>query len=239
MPGKLFTLLLAAGLFARAAATRTVLDGVYSTDQAKRGQAAYSANCSACHLDDLTAYRGVLRGVAFAESFQGDSLDNLFQVTRRTMPRDAPASLSDETYLDILAYVLQKNSYPSGSSDLKMDLLKSIRIVGKTGLEPVPNFALVSVIGCLEAAPAGRWKLTSTTEPVRTRNPDPSSEAELNGYARVPLGTLTFELLDTAYFRPVNYKGHKMAVKGFLVKRPDGDQINVTSLQTIAEGCTP
>src|SRR5579872_6962643 len=129
---KLVTFLVSAVLIARAAdQTKTVLDGVYSTDQAARGESAYTAHCASCHLDDLTAYRGALHGIAFSENFQGDSLESLFLVTKSTMPRNEPGSLPEDTYLDIIAYVLQENSYPSGSADLKRDSLKSIKIVGK------------------------------------------------------------------------------------------------------------
>jgi mono/diheme cytochrome c family protein len=157
MRGKFATFLVAVGFVARAADNgKTILDGVYSSDQAARGQAAYTASCSACHLDDLTAYRGALHGIAFVENFQGDSVDSLFRVTKNTMPRDAPASLRDESYLDIIAYILQVNFYPSGGEELKMDALKSIWIVGKSGPEAPPNFALVAVIGCLEQGPGDK-----------------------------------------------------------------------------------
>jgi quinoprotein glucose dehydrogenase len=239
MRGKFATFLVAVGFVARAADNgKTILDGVYSSDQAARGQAAYTASCSACHLDDLTAYRGALHGIAFVENFQGDSVDSLFRVTKNTMPRDAPASLRDESYLDIIAYILQVNFYPSGGEELEMDALKSIWIVGKSGPEAPPNFALVAVIGCLEQGTGDNWTLTRATEPVKTRNPDVSRSAELTAYTAVPLGTRMFRLLEITYFRPASHKGEKMAAKGFLVKHPDGDQINVTSLQVLAESCT-
>jgi mono/diheme cytochrome c family protein len=240
MGGKLVTFLMAVGYVAWAADSgRTVLDGVYSSEQAARGQAAYTSSCSACHRDDLTAYRGALHGIAFVENFQSDSLDSLFRITKDTMPRDAPASLRDDAYLDIIAYILQVNSYPSGIEDLKMDALKSIRIIGKSGSEVMPNFALVAVIGCLEQGPGGdNWTLIRASEPVKTRNPDPSPTVELKAAEAKPLGTRTFRLDDVSYFRPASNKRHKMLAKGFLVKQPDGDQINITSLQVLAASCT-
>ena len=218
---------------------RTVWDGVYSRDQAERGRVAYTASCSGCHLDDLTAYRGALHGAAFIENFQSDSLDNLFRVTKRTMPRDAPASLHDETYLDIIAYVLQVNSYPFGSTDLKLEALKNIQIVPKSGAEAVPNFALVEVVGCLASQPNDHWGLINASEAARKRNPDAVAAADLTLYAARPLGKRTYQLLDTSYFHPVAHVGQKMVAKGFLVKRAAGDQINITSLQMVAEKCSP
>jgi mono/diheme cytochrome c family protein len=231
----LFALLIATDL--GRAADKTVLDAVYSSDQATRGQAAYTASCSSCHLDDLTAYRGALRGKAFVEIFQGDTLDSLFRLTKTTMPRDAPASLRDETYLDIIAYVLQVNGFPSGREDLKLDSLNNIQIVGKTGMKPVPNFALAAVIGCLSEGPGDNWTLTRATEPTKTNNPDSVSAAELKAFQATPLGKQKFHLLDTGYFQPASHKNHKIAVKGFLIRHAEGDEINVTSLQMLASNC--
>jgi len=231
-------LLMAVGLFAWAAnAEKTVLDGVYSADQAARGQAAYSARCSSCHLNDLTGYRGALHGIAFAEKFQGDTLDGFFDVTKASMPRGAPSSLSDQTYLDIIAYVLQVNSYPSGSEDLKSDALKSIRVVGKAGPEEVPNFALIKVIGCMAPGSGDIWTLTQATEFEKVRNPDASNATELKADEARPLGTRTIRLEDASYFKPASHKDHKMAAKGFLMRQAEGDKINITSLQMLSENC--
>ena len=51
-----------------------------------------------------------------------------------------------------------------------------------------------------------------------------------------PLGTQTFRLLNV-YPRPDPYKGHKVEAKGFLIRDPGGNRINVTSVQTLASGC--
>ncbi len=240
MGSRVVTFLVAAGLIARGAdQTKTVLDGVYSADQAERGQSAYTAHCASCHLDDLTAYRGALHGIAFSENFQGDSLERLFLVTKNTMPRNTPGSLPEETYLDIIAYVLQENLYPSGSLDLKRDSLKSIQIVGKAGSETVPNFTLVAVVGCLMPGPGDSWMLTGATEPAKTRNPDAARDEELTAYMQKSPETRTYQLLEAGDFRAASHKGNKMAAKGFLVKHSDGDQIHLTLLQVLAETCTP
>ena len=38
---------------------KTVWDGVFSEDQARRGRASYNASCATCHRADLTGYEGV------------------------------------------------------------------------------------------------------------------------------------------------------------------------------------
>jgi hypothetical protein len=40
---------------------------------------------------------------------------------KTTMPRNSAGSLSDDTYVDILSYVLKTNEFPAGGDDLKLD----------------------------------------------------------------------------------------------------------------------
>jgi hypothetical protein len=49
------------------------------------------------------------------------------------MPFNAPGSLSDSVYLDVLAFVLRENGYPAGNEELKADpaILKQIVIPKK------------------------------------------------------------------------------------------------------------
>jgi hypothetical protein len=41
----------------------------------------------------------------------------------RGMPLGRPGSLTGQEYVDILAYVLQKNAYPEGASELAADVI--------------------------------------------------------------------------------------------------------------------
>ena len=38
---------------------------------------------------------------------------------------------------------------------------------------------------------------------------------------------------------PDPHKDHKVEARGFLIRRAGGNRINVTSLQTVAAGCSP
>ena len=55
--------------------------------------------------------------------------------------------------------------------------------------------------------------------------------------AEPPLGTQRYQLLGTSPFSPDQHKGHKMAVKGLLIKSGSDTRINVTSFQMLAETC--
>src|SRR4030095_14644393 len=81
--------------------TGTVLDGVYTTEQAARGQDAYRDDCRACH--EGTDQEGPdLRGSEFVDRWREDKLSVLFTHIRTNMPGNRPGSLSDSTYIDVL-----------------------------------------------------------------------------------------------------------------------------------------
>lgn len=208
----------------------TVWDGVYTDAQAARGKTQYEASCSSCHEG------GPRRDEAFMRDWSGTDVDSLFSLIKASMPSGAPSSLSDNVYLDIVAYMLQGNAFPAGRSELSADVIKNIRIEGRNGPEPVPNFALVRAVGCLAQGPDAAWMLADAGEPVRTKNPAASKDAELKSSEAAALGTQTFRLLNV-YPTPAPYKGHKVEAKGFLIRDPGGNRINVTAVQTLATRC--
>ena len=111
---------------------RSVWDGIYTTEQAKRGQALYNAQCASCHGDTLTGGESApaLTGGEFLSSCNGLTVGDLFDRTRATMPQSKPGSLSREAGAQILAYVLSRNEFPAGKTDLPQasEVLKEIKI---------------------------------------------------------------------------------------------------------------
>ena len=118
--------------FAGDAATRSVRDGVFTPGQAERGRAVYVAQCDACHKADLRGEQMTpsLVGVSFAFRWNGKTLDDYLAGMRSTMPQGAPGGLSDAAYVDVLAYILAENGYPTGDARLvaDADVLRAIRI---------------------------------------------------------------------------------------------------------------
>jgi S-disulfanyl-L-cysteine oxidoreductase SoxD len=216
----------------------TVWQGVYSEAQASRGQVEYDNHCARCHREDLAGYNSILKGARFLQNYRETSLDILFDKTKTTMPRGAAGTLSDNAYLDIVAYVLKANEFPVGTGDLRREDLARVQVTGKEGPQEVPEFSLVRVVGCLTPnASDGAWMLTQSTDPVRTGNPQPA-EGELTASGALALGPKTYRLLTSAAYKPEVHKGHKVEVRGFLIRRPTENRLNITSLETLDPGCT-
>ena len=218
----------------------TVWDGVYTAEQAERGEAVYKSHCLSCHQADFsgTEEASALSGDAFMEAWREDTVGNLYTRTRNLMPFDEPASLSDAAYVDSVAYLLQVNGFPAGSRELTAAGAADVRIEAEDGPGDVPSFALVSVVGCLERGDGGDWALARATRAVRTTDPSDSSPETLADLAGQPLGSRTFGLM-AVYPDPAAHAGHVMEAKGFLIRSPDGDRINVSTLGMVADVCGP
>jgi mono/diheme cytochrome c family protein len=96
---------------------------VFTSAQARRGRRVYNQNCASCHGQGL-------RGGEMAPSVAGSDfivfwtelpVGALFERIRVTMPEDGPGRLSDEEYTDVVAYMLDRNDYPSGDAELPAD----------------------------------------------------------------------------------------------------------------------
>ena len=115
--------------------SRSVLDGVYTTAQAQRGESLYKQNCAVCHGAALEGIEmgPALAGGEFLDKWNGQSLGDLFERIRTTMPRDKPGRLSTDVNIDITAYLLSVNGYPAGRTPLPGDaqVLKQIQVSAK------------------------------------------------------------------------------------------------------------
>ena len=113
-------------------ATRSTWDGVYTEEQSRRGQAAYSTRCASCHGPLLAGgeVAPALAGGEFLASWNGLTLGDLFERIRTTMPLDNPGKLSRDMNADILSYILSVNQFPAGNAELPRatEFLKQIRI---------------------------------------------------------------------------------------------------------------
>jgi mono/diheme cytochrome c family protein len=113
-------------------ATRSTWEGVYTKEQAKRGETLYAQHCSSCHGPDLAGNdeAAPLTGAAFLANWDGLTVADLTERVRVSMPPNNLGKLSRQQIVDILSYVLSFNTYPAGKTELdpKAELLKQIRI---------------------------------------------------------------------------------------------------------------
>lgn len=214
-----------------AAQEKTVDQGVYTAAQAARGGKVFESQCANCHRE-VGGVAPVLAGDRFARAFGDATLQTVFTTIKTTMPRNAPASLSDAEYTDIVAHLLRLNSYADGMSELAVSDLPGIKIPGQTGsLE----FALVQAVGCL--AQSGRnWTLTRATDPTRTREPEPARDDEAARLDALAPGARTFRL-QQVYGAPAGWTGQRVAAKGFLTKTASEERITVSSMRVLAGKC--
>jgi mono/diheme cytochrome c family protein len=114
--------MLLAGTVALAQQTRNVSQGVYTDDQARRGQATYKEQCAICHGDTLGgALAPPLAGDEFLQSWEKEPLSDLFNKIRNTMPQGAPGKLTPQQTAEIVAYMLQAGKFPAGGNALPAD----------------------------------------------------------------------------------------------------------------------
>lgn len=97
--------------------------GTYTVEQADAGLQVYQQHCSSCHGENLDdgPFAPPLRGVDFQAKWQVRSLEVLFTETASTMPQDRPGSLSDEAYVQLLAFMMQENGIEAGAAPLPAD----------------------------------------------------------------------------------------------------------------------
>jgi len=180
------------------------------------------------------------------ERWREFDLRSLYDFISQSMPRqrrgstNRPGSLSETTYVDIIAHIFRSNDFPAGSQDLALDAMKSIQIEGRDGPRPVPNGALVQLVGCMLRSGTG-WNLAKATEPERSAFSLTSTDEEKARASAKPLADFLFSLQNLGFlgpsFDPSAHAGQRIHVKGYLTRQPANNRINVTFLSTIAPTC--
>jgi mono/diheme cytochrome c family protein len=112
---------------AHGATGASTLSGVYTEDQAKRGQDVYAGRCRSCHTPASHT------GPTFERRWVGKRLSDLYTYIITNMPNDDPGSLAPQDAADVVAYLLKLNAMPAGPAELYpgADSLEKIRIEEK------------------------------------------------------------------------------------------------------------
>jgi mono/diheme cytochrome c family protein len=96
----------------------------FTADQVARGSDIYAERCVQCHGDTLDngEFGGApLNGSYFKKHWGAGSVAALVAFMKAKMPPDRPGSLTDQSYADLTAFLLDANDYPKGDKELPPD----------------------------------------------------------------------------------------------------------------------
>jgi hypothetical protein len=217
------------------APARTVWDGVFTQQQAGRGEISFLEHCSRCHGSDLEGGEArALKGDRFWNDWKESTVDTLLGRISANMPYSMDGSLAgslpERTYVDIVALILSRNGFPPGDSELSFDSSTGVQIITQDGPGELPASTLVHVVGCLAPGEEGGWKIVQSSPPVRAEGDDPEA------HASAPLGDREYALrfVLTSLDR---FVGHRVLARGLLIGEGGVDGINLSGVSSIAETC--
>jgi mono/diheme cytochrome c family protein len=109
---------------------KTTNDAVYTEAQADGAKALYQKVCVDCHPFTVAAKKKPkdlpLGEEPFFDEWEGRSLRELISIIALTMPNDGSAVVSEQEATDLVAYILQQNGFPAGSSRLTTDTAAAV-----------------------------------------------------------------------------------------------------------------
>lgn len=116
-----------------AAMSASILEGVFTEEQAERGKEIYDDECRSCHAPNLRGTPGgpSLLGNRFNNRWVGGTLADLYTFIHDNMPAGQGGSLTEQQYIDVAAYILSRQDYPAGDEELPADpeVLAGIEVV--------------------------------------------------------------------------------------------------------------
>jgi mono/diheme cytochrome c family protein len=117
-------------LYAQSGQQVSSWSGVYTAAQADHGRQLFEDNCAKCHQSTLDGMDEIppLKGAHFMADWEEQSANDLMERVHTTMPLDNPGALDAPKATDVVAYLLQQNGMPAGSTAMAPGMLNSIRI---------------------------------------------------------------------------------------------------------------
>ena len=124
-------------------------NGPFTQGQVTAGRAEYQTNCAACHGANLSGRdeAPALTGATFNSAWSGKSTKELFQFISTSMPYGNEGKLSQQTYTDIVSYVLAANGAKPGTAAFTKD--------SDVKISTIANGQLVAQVVTPSPAPAG------------------------------------------------------------------------------------
>jgi alcohol dehydrogenase (cytochrome c) len=135
--------------------------GPFNAAQVDAGHNAYVASCLNCHGDTMSGGGEAppLAGKAFLAGFGTKTTKELFDSIKTGMPKNAAGSLSDATYVDLVAFLLHASGAITGTTALTPATAVRIDSVANGNLAPelAAGLKLIQTgqAGAASAAPPG------------------------------------------------------------------------------------
>ena len=101
----------------------------FTNQQASRGDGLFRYNCVSCHASSEFS------GASFERRWRNQAVGDIYEFVLYSMPDDNPGGLPEQTYADIVAYMLQMNDFPAGDSELptSLDMLMQMKMFADGG----------------------------------------------------------------------------------------------------------
>jgi S-disulfanyl-L-cysteine oxidoreductase SoxD len=216
-------------------ASTTVWNGVFTSEQAARGQAQFADNCASCHAPDLSGGEGpALVGDRFWNRWRETTLETLLSFVSKNMPHSEDGSLEGKlpapTYAALVAHILNSNGMPAGSTELSAESSVGVQIVGRDGPRDLPGGTLAHIVGCLEKA-GSTWRIVKATKPTRAQK---GSTAAADRTVALGTGEFTLKFVLTSLDR---YVGQRVSATGALIGEGGVDGINVDFVNPVSPMC--
>ena len=110
---------------------KTQWDGIYTEEQAKRGEPLYAKECASCHGVNLLGgeMAPTLVGGDFSANWENLTIGELVKRIHETMPPENPKGLSRRQVAEILAFMFLADNVPPGTTELptQADALNAIK----------------------------------------------------------------------------------------------------------------
>ena len=101
----------------------------YTSRQATRGDGLFRDNCVSCHSASEFA------GASFQRRWRNRAVGDIYEFVLYSMPDDNPGGLPEQTYADIVAYMLSMNDFPAGDSELPTSMDALMEMMMFTGAD--------------------------------------------------------------------------------------------------------
>jgi mono/diheme cytochrome c family protein len=102
-------------------------DGWFTQAEAVSGHQTFNNYCAQCHGPELTGAAGpALIGQPFLAQWSNKPLSDLYDFEHQNMPATNPGSVPGDQLWKITAYILQKNGFAAGNTNIATNASKTL-----------------------------------------------------------------------------------------------------------------